>query len=131
MQDITELKIIGIDSKRPPILRKEPYIDIVFELSEQAPKQWCEDFMGLFKGASYKPKIDSDKGIYIETWIRSMGEISGHLDTLKTKVIECNQIATDRQAALDLLAMSGSGVVVGDEGPQGQLNAIIAGLNFE
>ena len=131
MQDVNELKIIGIDSKRPPFIRKEPYIDLVFELSEKTTKQWCEDFMVLFKGATYKPKIDPANGIYIETWTRTMGEISGHLETLKTKVLECNQIARDRQAALDLLAMSGNDMDVGDEGPQGELNAIIANLDFD
>lgn len=131
MQDPKVLKIIGIDSKRPPMLRKEPYIDIVFELSEKTTKQWSEDFVSLFQNAEYKPKIDTDECLYIETWTRKMHEIPEHLEDLKAKIIECNQIAINRQAALDALALNNSNVDVGDEGPQGQLNAVIANLNFD
>ena len=131
MQDPSVLKIIGIDSKRPPMLRKEPYIDIVFELSEQTSKQWCDDFCELFQNSDIKPKIDSSVGLYIETWTRKMHEIPEHLEVLKAKIIECNQIAIDRQAALDALALNNSNVEVGNEGPQGQLNAVIANLNFD
>ena len=131
MQDVKEIKIIGIDSKRPPILRKEPYIDLVFELSVPTSKQWNEDFIGLFNNSEVRPKIDATKSLFIQTWTRTMVEIPEHVELLKTKVIECNQIASDRQAAVDLLAMSGSKSVEGAGGPQGQLNAIIASLNFD
>ncbi len=131
MQDDTEIKIIGIDSKRPPFIRKEPYIDLVFELSVQTTKQWNEDFVGLFKNSEIRPKIDAAKSVFIQTWTRTMDEIPDHLELLKSKVTECNQMAVDRQAALDLLAMSGSESLEGATGPQGQLNAIIAGLKFD
>ncbi len=131
MQNITEIKIIGIDSKRPPFIRKEPYIDLIFELSMQTTKQWNEDFVALFKNSDVRPKIEIAKSVFIKSWTRTMGEIPEHVELLKTKVLECNQIAVDRQAALDLLAMSGGKSVEGAVGPQGQLNAIIASLNFD
>ena len=31
MEGISDIKIIGIDEKRPPKIRKEPYIDLVFK----------------------------------------------------------------------------------------------------
>ena len=37
MEGISDLKIIGTDERRPPIIRKEPYIDVFFKLSHQAP----------------------------------------------------------------------------------------------
>ena len=131
MQDVTEIKIIGIDSKRPPFIRKEPYIDLVFELSLQTTKQWNEDFVGLFKNSEIRPKIEVAKSAFIKSWTRTMNEIPEHLELLKAKILECNKIASDRQAAVDLLAMSGSKSVAGADGPQGQLNAIIASLNFD
>lgn len=39
--------IIGIDETRPPKIRKEPYIDISFKLSHQAPIEWCKDLNAL------------------------------------------------------------------------------------
>ena len=45
MKNINDLKITGIDNARPPRIRKEPYIDLVFTLSEKANKEWCHDFM--------------------------------------------------------------------------------------
>ena len=47
MEGISDIKIIGVDETRPPIIRKEPYIDIFFKLSHQAPSDWCSDFNSL------------------------------------------------------------------------------------
>jgi len=50
MDGISDIRIVGIDAKRPPIIRKEPCIDIYFELSHKVPKYWAEEF-NLFAGA--------------------------------------------------------------------------------
>ncbi|MBT8141995.1 MAG: hypothetical protein HKN88_01240 [Gammaproteobacteria bacterium] len=130
MQVATEIKMIGIDSERPPIMSDKPYIDLVFELSMQTTKQWNEDFLRLFKNSKVSPKIDEADNLFIQTWTRNMEEIPQHVELLKAKILECNQIALDRQVALDLLANAGSKVTVGVSAAQAQLNDIIAGLNF-
>ena len=52
MQNIMNIKIVGIDEKRPPLIRKEPYIDLFFQLSHKVPLDWCEDFNELTKKLS-------------------------------------------------------------------------------
>lgn len=44
MTSFNEIKIIGFDTSRPPRVRKEAYIDLFYQLSEDAPEEWCEDF---------------------------------------------------------------------------------------
>ena len=55
MQGISDINIIGIDETRPPFIRKEPYIDIFFELSHQAPIDWCKDLNSLFRNKWKSP----------------------------------------------------------------------------
>lgn len=131
MQNVTEIKIIGIDSKRPPIITDKPYLDLVFELSEQTTKQWNDDFYDLFKNSDIRPKIDAADSLFIVTWTRKMEDIPEHVELLKAKVLECNQIALNRQAALDLLAQSNGKVTESVSKLQGELNTIIANLNFD
>ena len=44
MEGISDIKICGIDETRPPMIKKEPYIDLNFKLIHKAPKDWCNDF---------------------------------------------------------------------------------------
>jgi hypothetical protein len=131
MQNIDSLKIIGMDAARPPRLRKEPYIDLFFKLSHKAPRDWCQDFNMLFVNSEFMVKIDAEAGLYIETWVREMGEISAHLDGLKKKISQCNaayiQKAKDTEAAL----IRASQTLKDEPGAQEILNKLIAGLNFD
>jgi hypothetical protein len=131
MKIISDIKITGIDTARPPKIRKEPYIDLVFKLSEQANKSWCQDFNMMFEGSEFTVKIDSTKGLYIETWIREMGEIPEHLEMLKKKVAECNRIYNAREIANAQAAMLKNQTLMGEGGAQELLNNIIAGLKFD
>jgi hypothetical protein len=65
MQSISDIKIVGIDEKRPPRVRKEPYIDPVFQLSHQAPKDWCEDFNLLTRKLEPAVRINMGEGLFI------------------------------------------------------------------
>ncbi len=38
MEGISDIKIVSIDSKRPPVIRKQPYIALFFTLSHKGPK---------------------------------------------------------------------------------------------
>lgn len=130
MKGISDIKIIGIDETRPPRIRKEPYINLYFKLSHEAPKEWCEDFNRLVAKGKFPVNIDSSKGLFIETWVRKPEEIEMALDELKEAVSTCSQeyiarIEAEAYAAADVGGKSE------DEGEQGHLNRIIAGLNFD
>ncbi|MBN1377732.1 MAG: hypothetical protein JXA04_00695 [Gammaproteobacteria bacterium] len=131
MKNIKDLRIIGIDSARPPKIRAEPYIDLVFRLSDKANKEWCQDFNMIFARADYSVKIDTVECLYIETWVRTMNEIPGHLEMLKEKVSECNQKYYDREVARSQASMSILNDIAGEQGAQGLLNDILAKLNYD
>ncbi|MGD8407060.1 MAG: hypothetical protein PVG50_00150 [Thiohalophilus sp.] len=130
MEGISDIKICGIDETRPPRIRKEPYIDLFFKLTHQAPKQWCEDFNRLFSEKNNSVKIQPDKGLFIETWVRSPDEIAEVLEKLKLSVSACNQQYITR--ILDQAhAAEINGDVLEDAGEQGRLNRIVAGLKYD
>ena len=131
MEGISDIRIIGIDEKRPPKIRKEPYIDIVFKLSHQAPADWCRDFNALFVKHPATPKIDEKEGLYIEAWVRKPDEIAAVLDLLKDKVAECNRQYIER-IALSVRNAGDENISLAHEGgEQGRLNRIIAALDFD
>lgn len=131
MEDISTLKIIGVDDNRPARLSTAPYIELVFKLSEQAPLEWCQDFNLMFDKYKYSVRIDINKGIFIETWVRKMEEIELHFELLKTKIIECNQLFLKKRAALELLLTGKKEDMSAAQGEQLRLNTIMAGLHFD
>lgn len=130
MQEIDELKIIGVDQARPPNVSKKTYIDLFFQLSKEAPKEWCDLFND--STARFQPsiRIDNKKGLFIDTYVRNMEDIPAHVEVIKQKIIESNAIYAEkiRQRSLALAAERSS--TSGDEGEQGRLNRIVAELNF-
>ena len=74
MDKIENLKIKGIDKNRLPNLDNNKYIDVIYELTQKAPRNWCLDFNNCFSKERHKARIDPDKGLYIETWVRDMEE---------------------------------------------------------
>ena len=129
MEGISDIRISGIDETRPPRILKEPYINLVFKLVHQAPEEWCKDFNRLVAKKKFPVKIDPAAGLFIETWVRKPEEIESALDGLKEAVGICNEAYIARiQAAARAEANLGGRLE--DDGPQGQLNRIIAGLNF-
>ena len=131
MNTISDIKIIGIDEERPPQIRKEAYIDVFFKLSKQAPKDWCEDFNALGRQLNPAVKIDINKGIVIDAWVKNMNEIPAHLEKIKLKVKECNEqsIEKARLKALALAASVASNLGRGSQ--QNALNDIVASLKFD
>ena len=130
MEGISDLKIGGIDEMRPPRIRKEPYINLFFKLTHEAPKEWCEDFNRLVAKGSYPAKIEPSMGLFIETCVRKPEEIEAALDEFKEAVSTCNQ---DYIARIEAEARSAADVGDASEegGEQGRLNRIIAGLKFD
>jgi len=129
MEGISDLKIMGIDMKRPPKVRKEPYIDIIFKLTHQAPKDWCKIFNDKMAKNTAKPKINEEEGLYIETWVRAMEGIAPLLEQLKQAVVEANREYIER---IELSTRNRADVNASSEqsGEQGRLNEIVAALVF-
>ena len=128
---ISDIKIIGMDSDRPPRIRKEAYIDLFFRLSQKAPMDWCEDFNAIGRKMNPSPKIDKNKGECIETYVQNMSLIQQHFSAVKQAVLDCNlayQAKLD-ESARALAASNAS--LQGQQGEQQLLNQIIAELDFE
>lgn len=131
MEGISDIRIIGIDSRRPPIVRKEPYIDLIFQLSHKAPIDWCSAFNGLLAKHPFTPKIKEKEGLYIETWVRSPDAIVEIVALLKKTVAECTRQYIEK---IELSARNAGDMntsLAGESGEQGRLNKIIAGLDFD
>ena len=130
MEGISDIKIIGLDDRRPPRIRPEPYIDVIFKLSHKAPPEWCRDFNGLLAKHPTSPKIKDSEGLYIEAWVRTPDEIPILLDTLKKKINECSTIYIERIEAAFRSQQTDTSSADENSGEQGQLNKILAELNF-
>ncbi len=131
MEGISDIKITGIDEQRPPKIRKEPYIDLVFKLSHKAPSDWCKDFNDSLSKNTYAPKINLDDGLYIQTWVRSIDEIVGLLQLLKKSVTECTEHYIEKVQRAAHTADGQNSLLKEGGGEQGRLNAVIAGLDFK
>lgn len=131
MNTISDLRIIGIDETRPPQIRKEAYIDVYFKLSAQAPEDWCDEFNALGRKINPAVKIDVKKGITIEAWVKNMNDLPAHLEKIKLKVKECNELYLEK-LRLKAVAMAASvALKMGKGSEQNTLNDIVAGLKFD
>lgn len=130
MEGISDIRIAGIDEKRPPKIQKGPYIDLFFRLTHKAPADWCEGFNDLLAKYDTTPKIEMNEGLYIETWVRNAGEITAHVQLLKEKVAECNTLYIEKVEARIRDRDSGNAQLQAELGEQGRLNGIIAALDF-
>ena len=130
MEGISDIKISGIDEMRPPLIRKEPYINLFFKLIHKAPKDWCNHFNDLVAKREYPVKIDPAIGLFIETWVRKPHEIEHALEELKKSVSQCNQDYIARITA-ESNAAAAQRAHPEDAGEQGNLNRIVAALNYD
>lgn len=130
MEGISDIKIKGIDEKRPPRIRKQPYIDLCFRLTHKAPVDWCQDFTDHQSKEAFPAKIDANECLYIETWVRSPDEIVGRLESLKKAVVQCNVRYIEKIQASERDRDNGNDDLANETGPQGQLNRIIAALDY-
>ncbi|MGB1556891.1 MAG: hypothetical protein ACPHCJ_03825 [Oceanococcaceae bacterium] len=130
MQDITQLHISGLDDSRPPRLRKEPYIDLYFTLSEKAPSAWCDLFNESLKRGGVPARVDPDAGQFIETWVRKPEEVPAALLRLKQGVKTTTETYLARLLAAREAERQRSKKPE-DSGEQGRLNQILSELNFD
>lgn len=130
MEGISDIRIIGIDAKRPPRIRKEPYIDIYFQLSHKAPIDWCQDFITVQTNMEYDVSMNIEDCLHIQTWVRTPNEIPKQLQSIKALVAECNQRYIENIVTSTLDQDSDNDNLNSELGPQGELNRIIAELDF-
>ena len=132
MQGISDINIIGIDETRPPFIRKEPYIDIFFELSHQAPSDWCKDLNSQFvlNKITSNATINEKEGLFIKTWVRTPDEISSLLEQLKEEITECTHQYIER-IRLSSQQSGGDTSERNESSEQANLNKIIASLIFD
>ncbi len=129
MEGISDIRISGIDQSRPPLIRKEPYINLYFRLNHKAPANWCDAFNNKVAHGNFPVKIDPVDGIFIETWVRRPEEIEPLLAVLKSAVSATSEEYVARVEA-EAKAAAEKGATPDNEGEQGRLNRIIAGLDF-
>ena len=123
------IKIVGIDQKRPPRVRKEAYIDLVLKLSDKAPSDWIDLFDTLGRQMNPAVKMEKATGDCIMAWVRTMDDIPVHFDNIKQKVQACN-IQYQEQLQQKLAAAQISSESAASQ-QQAKLNAIIAALDFD
>ena len=131
MEGISDLKIIGIDEMRPPKIRKQPYIDIFFKLSHQAPADWCRNLNDLLAKDTDNSKIKETEGVFIETWVRTPDEIVDLLEMLKLNVAECPRQYIERIELAQHNSSDANNNLAQETGEQGRLNEIVATLDFD
>lgn len=129
MEGISDIKIVSLDERRPPRVRKEPYIDLFFKLSHKAPKDWCGQFNDLLTTHQYKPSIDVDEGLFVDAWVRKIDEIPPLLKLLQKNVQQCteNYIARIEEANR---RGQGSDDEANLSPEQARLNAVLESLEF-
>ena len=123
------LRVIGIDQQRPPQVRKEAYIDIVFKLSDKAPEGWIDIFNTLGRTLDPSVKMDKTGGNFIVAWVRTMDEIPGHFGKIKQKVEDSNKQYEEKIQQQLLAAQNYKESAASQQ--QTKLNAIIASLDFD
>lgn len=131
MPAFTELKIVGFDADRLPRIRKEPYIDLFYQLSEVAPEEWCEDFVNFGRHVTPMAKVDKDKRIFIGTYVKDMDAIPAHLEQLKQAVRECNSYLIEKIKQREQAASDRKAALQEQGGEQFKLNEIVASLDFD
>ncbi len=131
MTAFSEIKIIGIDANRPPRVRKEAYIDLFYQLSEDAPEEWCEDFNSLGRQVSPLAKIDKNQRAFISTYVNDMDAIPAHLAQIKQAVADCNSRFLEKLQQRMQAQARDNAALREQGGLQFKLNEIIASLDFD
>jgi hypothetical protein len=83
MSENINITIQRIDPNRYPSVVNKNYIDIIFELSEKATKDWCILFNDSFVNNVDNIRINPEEGNFVETWVRDMEEIPEKLNLIK------------------------------------------------
>jgi len=119
-----------MDPARPPMIRKEPYIELYFKLNHEPPADWCLLFNEQVGKGAYSIKIKPETPDIIETWVRRSDEIESAFAHIKATLEQCIQLYLERlQAHRQAKQDEADGEVISAE--QRQLNAVIDRLPFD
>jgi hypothetical protein len=129
LNNINDLKIKGLDLNRKPNLKNKKYVDVIFELNQKAPKDWCADLNLLFSKKKHNAKINADEGQFVETWVRDINDIPKILEVIKQQIIICNNnyIEQKRQEALTWQRAESTK----SDSRSDELDRILESLNFD
>lgn len=126
----TELKIIGFDETRPPLVQPRPCIDLILELDQEATPEWCSMLLSVASKSVFSVKIEPDPGLFVETWVKTPGEIARAVELMKGYVASCN-VAYDAELKRRMGAVNTETQEVIITPEQIALNKIVAELVFE
>ena len=129
MNNISDLKIKGLDPNRMPSLKNSKYVDVIFELNEVAPKDWCADLNLKFSKNKDNAKINADERKYVETWVRNINDIPKILEVIKQQIVDCNNNYIE-QKRQDELAWQKTERTKSDSRSD-ELDRILESLNFD
>ena len=129
MSGIENIKIKRLDPNRRPSLKNKKYIDVFYELSQKAPRDWCGDFNLLFSKSSLNVKINPDEGLYVETWVKDLTHIQNELDQIKEFIKSCNKSYID-QKLKEAAAIQRTESIQGDS-KSDALDKMLDLLNFD
>ena len=129
MSDINDLKIKGLDSNRKPNLKNKKYVDVIFELNQKAPKDWCADLNLLFSKVKHNAKIDPDEGLFVETWVRVINDIPKILEAIKQQIVICNSNYIEQKRQEELAWQKSENAK--SDNRSDELDRILENLNFD
>ena len=130
MTDYEEFRIIGFDPEHPPLVQNRPCIDLVLQLDQAAPTDWCKEFINIVGKHRYAVKLDPDVGIFIETWVKQSSEIADTVELLKNKVSQCNlSYQAKLKAQRGIVTEADTEVKVSPE--QIALNDLVSKISFD
>jgi len=129
MSENLNIKIKGIDPNRRPSVVNKNYIDIIFELSEKATKDWCVIFNDYFSKSGNNIRINPEEGNFVETWVRDMEDIPEALTRIKEYTVITNtkhteKLVQDAESRKDSYNHAKSAA-------SERLDTIISNLNFD
>ena len=131
MTTFNEIKIIGFDANRPPRVRKEAYIDLFYQLSDDAPEEWCEDFESYGRQVNPLAKVDKSNRGFINTYVNNMDVIPKHFGDLKQAVADCNAQFMEKLSQREAAQAAANANLREQGGEQFKLNEIVAALDFD
>jgi hypothetical protein len=131
MTSFNAIKITGIDASRPPRIRKESYVDLFYQLSEDAPEDWCEAFNAFGRHVNPMAKVDAANCSIINTYVNDIDAIPAHFEQIKQAVADCNAQHLEKLKQREMEMARDNADLQEQGGAQFKLNQIIASLDFD
>ncbi len=129
MGNINDIKIKGLDPNRKPNLKNKKYVDVIFELNQKAPKDWCADLNLLLSRNKHNAKINPNEGAFVETWVRVINDIPDLLEIIKQNIVICNSNYIEQKRQEELAWQKSENTK--SNSLSDELDRILENLNFD